>query len=118
MMNRNLTLAFVSSKDVDWKDVETLDNNVNAYKFSAYYPRFSIGKFKNGVAIVEWTLYPDGQYFMDEDGYGMEFNDASVLYGYIDRKGTVVIPFQAKGWNEMSKLRPEAERIAKELNGR
>ncbi len=32
-------------------------------------------KFKNGVVLVEWTLYPDGRYFMDEDGYGMEDND-------------------------------------------
>ena len=30
---------------------------------------------------MTWTLYPDGRYFMDEDGYGMEDNNESVLYG-------------------------------------
>lgn len=116
VMTRGLNLTFIKKEDVDWKGVETLDNNSNAYSFSAYYQRFAIGKFKNGVALVEWTLYPDGRYFMDEDGYGMEDNDESVLYGFIDTNARVVIPFQVKGCDEMGKQRPEAERRAKELN--
>lgn len=118
LMNRDLTLPFISEKDVDWKGVETLENNSNAYSFSAYYQRFAVEKFKDGVALVEWTLYPDGRYFMDEDGYGMEDNDESVIYGFIDTHARVVIPFQAKSWKELEKQRPEAVRIAKELNSR
>ncbi len=113
VMNRDLRLTFISHDEIDWKGVETLENNENAYTRSAYYQRFSIGTFENGVAIVKWTLYPDGQYFMDEDGYGMEFNDESALYGYIDRHARVVIPFQAKSPEEMKAQRPEAERRAK-----
>ena len=103
VMNSCLSLTFISNDDVDWRDVETLENNSNAYSFSAYYQRFAIGKFKNGVALVEWTLYPDGQYFMDEDGYGMEDNDESVLYGFIDTHANVVVPFQGKSWEELEK---------------
>lgn len=113
LMNGGLRLTFLSEKDVDWKSVETLDNNRNAYEFSAYYQRFAVGAFRNGVARVEWTLYPDGRYFMDEDGYGMEDNDESVLYGFIDCQARVVVPFQAKTWEEIEKQRPEAERRAK-----
>lgn len=51
---------------------------------------------------------------MDEDGYGMEDNDASVLYGFIDAHANVVIPFQAKSWEELEKQRPDAVRNAKE----
>ena len=98
-----------------WKGVETLENNSNAYRYSAYYQRFAVETFKNGVAIVTWTLYPDGRYFMDEDGYGMEDNDESVLYGFIDTHARVVVPFQAKSWKELEKQRPEAERKAKEI---
>lgn len=83
--------------------------------FSEYYQKFAVERFKNGVAIVEWTLYPDCQYFMDEGGYGMEDNEKSVLYGFIDKKARVVIPFQAKSWKELEKQCPEAEKKAKEL---
>ncbi len=118
MMNRNLTLTFLTHDDIDWKGVESLENNFHAYSLSAYYPRFSVGKFSDGVAIVEWTLYPDGQFFMDEDGYGMESCEKSVLYGYIDRKCRVVIPFQASSWKKMLELRPDAEYVAKDSDGR
>lgn len=115
LMTPGLTLTFISKDDVDWEGVESLENNGNAYRFSAYYQRFAVDKFKNGVAMVTWTLYPDGRYFMDEDGYGMEDNDESVLYGFIDTHAQVVVPFQAKSWKELEKQRPEAERRAKEI---
>lgn len=114
LMDDSFILKFLSEKDVDWESVGTIDNNRNAYSFSAYYQRFAVEKFKEGVALVEWTLYPDGRYFMDEDGYGMEDNDASVLYGFIDTHANVVIPFQAKSWEELEKQRSKAVRNAKE----
>lgn len=116
LMNSCLTLTFLTKEDVDWEGVETLENNTNAYSFSAYYQRFAVEQFKNGVALVEWTLYPDGRYFIDEDGYGMEDNEESVLYGFINKKARVVVPFQAKSWEELEKQRPEAEIRAKKLN--
>lgn len=118
LMDRSLRLTFLTEKDVDRESVRTLDNNRNAYSFSAYYQRFAVEKFKEGVALVEWTLYPDGRYFMDEDGYGMEDNDASVLYGFIDTHANVVIPFQAKSWEELEKMRPDAVRIAKKSHSK
>lgn len=118
LMDDAFILKFLSEKDVDWESVGTIDNNRNAYSFSAYYQRFAVEKFKEGVALVEWTLYPDGRYFMDEDGYGMEDNDASVLYGFIDTHANVVIPFQAKTWEELEKMRPDAVRIAKKSHSK
>lgn len=115
LMDSNLTLKFIGEQDVDWKGVETLDNNRNAYSYSAYYQRFAVEPFKQGVALVTWTLYPDGRYFMDEDGFGMEDNDESILYGFIDTYANVVVPFQAKSWEELKKQRPEAIRRSKEI---
>ena len=60
LMDLGLTLTFITKEDVDWEGVKTLENNHNAYTFSAYYQRFAVEKFKNGVALVKWTLYPDG----------------------------------------------------------
>lgn len=113
LMDSSLHLTFISEKDVDWDGVESLENNRNAYCYSAYYQRFAVEQFKNGVALVEWTLYPDGQYFMDDDGYGMEDNEASVLYGFIDRHARVVVPFQAKTWKELEIQRKTAEQRTK-----
>lgn len=113
MMNSGLRLTFLSKDNVDWESVKTLENNSNAYSFSAYYQRFAIEQFIIGVALVEWTLYPEGRYFMDEDGFGMEDNEESVLYGFIDKKARVLIPFRAMDWNEIKRLRPEAEKLAK-----
>lgn len=115
LMDSSLTLQFIEEKDVDWKGVESLENNQNAYSYSAYYQRFAVEQFKDGVALVEWTLYPDGRYFMDEDGFGMEDNEESVLYGFIDTHANVVVPFQAKSWEELEKQRPEAVHRAKEI---
>ncbi len=106
LMNRSLTLTFLTKDDVDWESVSTLENNHNAYAFSAYYQRFAVERFKNGVALVEWTLFPEGRYFMDEDGFGMEDNDESVLYGFIDRHARVVVPFQAKSLEEKKPATP------------
>lgn len=118
LMDSSLTLKFIETKDVDWEGVKSLENNHNAYTFSAYYQRFSVEKFKDGVALVEWTLYPDGRYFMDEDGFGMEDNDESVAYGIIDTHANVVVPFQARSWEELEKQRPEAIRRAKEIKSK
>lgn len=115
LMDSGLTLKFIGKQDVDWGGVESLENNKNAYSYSAYYQRFAVEPFKQGVALVTWTLYPDGQYFMDEDGFGMEDNDASIIYGFIDAHANVVVPFQAKHWEELEKQRPEAIRLAKEI---
>lgn len=115
LMDSGLTLKFIGKQDVDWDGVESLENNQNAYSYSAYYQRFAVEPFKQGVALVTWTLYPDGQYFMDEDGFGMEDNDASIIYGFIDTNANVVVPFQAKPWEELEKQRPEAIRRAKEI---
>lgn len=53
LMDRSLHLTFLTEKDVDWKGVETLENNGNAYSFSAYYQRFAVEKFEEGIALVE-----------------------------------------------------------------
>ena len=49
--------------------------------------------FKNGFCALDWTLYPDGRYFADEGGFGMEDNDEEVVYCIINKNLDIVVPF-------------------------
>ena len=48
---------------------------------------------KDGLIALSWMLYPDGRYFADEDGYGMEDNDEVKVYCVLDDNLQVVRPF-------------------------
>jgi hypothetical protein len=50
--------------------------------------------FKDGLCAISWTLYPDGRYFADEDGYGIEDNDEEEVYAIIDTDLKIVEPFR------------------------
>lgn len=50
--------------------------------------------FKDGFCAISWTLYPDGRYFADSDGYGMEDNDEETIYGIVDENLNFVVPFR------------------------
>lgn len=50
--------------------------------------------FKGGLCAISWTLYPDGMYFADEDGFGMEDNDEEEVYAIIDSNLDIIEPFR------------------------
>lgn len=50
--------------------------------------------FKDGLCAITWTLYPDGRYFADENGFGMEDNDEEVVYAIIDTDLNIIEPFR------------------------
>ena len=50
--------------------------------------------FKDGLCAISWMLYPDGRYFADEDGFGMEDNDEEEAYAIIDTDLNIVEPFR------------------------
>lgn len=50
--------------------------------------------FKNRVAYINWALYPDGMYFMDEYGFGMEPCVEESIGAYIDTNCKVLVKFQ------------------------
>ncbi len=39
-------------------------------------------------------IYPDGEYFADSDGYGMQSNDEEVLCAVMDTNLDIVEPFR------------------------
>ena len=51
--------------------------------------------FKDGLCAISWMLYPDGRYFADSDGFGMEDNDEEEVYAIIDTNLDIVEPFRS-----------------------
>lgn len=50
--------------------------------------------FKNGICALSWTIYPDGMWFADSDGYGMEDNKEEKTYCIINRDFEILMPFK------------------------
>ena len=95
--------------DIDWDNVNQLEHNYDAKRLVADYGGLSIGDYQDGLARVDWMLYPDGRYFADEDGFGMEDNDEVNITAYIDTQCRVVVKFQDLDDDEKrKKLREEA----------
>ena len=101
-------LANLSYSDIDFNRVEQLENSQNAHRFLAEYG-FGVDKFTNGIALVWWTLYPDGRYFEDEDGFGGENCYETTIYAFIDTLGNIIIPFRDMTREEKLQYRIEAE---------
>lgn len=99
----NGKLVGFTSDDIDWDNVNQLEHNADAKKLIADYGGLSIGDYRDGVARVDWMLYPDGRYFADEDGFGMEDNDEVNICAYIDTECKVLVKFQDMEDPEKSK---------------
>ena len=115
-MDGNEYLVTVTDDDIVWPTLKDLPENYLhiARQKSFRYPSFVYG-YTNGVAEVSWQLNPDGRYFQDDDGFGMTSDHEFDIYGFIDREGTVVVPFRAiKDNAELAVLRAEAERIVQQ----
>lgn len=83
-----------SDDEIDFATIDQLPHSHNAHSRRMDYG--SIGWWdscQNGLIALEWTLYPDGRYFADEDGFGMEDNDEEKIYCVMDDELNVVQPF-------------------------
>lgn len=57
--------------------------------------RFRLGFEKRGNRwIVLWEIQPDGRFWADEDGFGMESDQELTLYTYLDQSGNYTGPFR------------------------
>ena len=112
IVSPGLTLMAFSPDDILWDEVDRLENSDNARLLLASYG-LSVHRFENRVAYVEWTLCPDGRYFMDEDGFGMRPQQATVIGAYIDTECRVLVKFQdMRDADKRARLRAQAERLA------
>ena len=81
-------------EEIDFETIDQLENSHNAHSRSIRYAGINRwGDCQNGLIALSWMLYPDGRYFADEDGYGMEDNDELTVYCVLDENLEVVRPF-------------------------
>lgn len=115
-MDKHQRLCTVTEDDIDWESLKALPKKAQerARALSFHFPSFILG-FKNGVAEVSWQLNPDGQYYRDEDGYGMTDDEEIEIYGFIDQNAKVVVKFRNinEDYSELDTMRQEAEEIVK-----
>ena len=104
----DLRLKSFTVDDIEVGLVQKIEHASNAFRLAAHYP-FEIYPFKRGIAYVSWTLYPDGMYFMDEDGFGMEPYEEETIGAYIDTNCKVLVKFQdIEDWHTRDRLYKEA----------
>ena len=83
-----------SDDEIDFATIEKLPKSHNARLRKLNYGGISwYARCKNGLIALGWTLYPDGRYFADEDGFGMEDNDELTVYCVMNDNLEVVRPF-------------------------
>ena len=83
-----------SDDEIDFATVDKLPHGHKAHsRLMNYAPVGWYDRCKNGLMALVWMLYPDGQYFADEDGFGMEDNDEEKIYCVMNDNLEVVQPF-------------------------
>ena len=95
LIEANGKVVGFTKDDIDYKNLEGVEHTSCAYSMTSEYA--GIGRwndFEDGICALGWTLYPDGRYFADEDGFGMEDNDEVEIYCVIDKDFKVLKPFQ------------------------
>ncbi|MBQ7219824.1 MAG: hypothetical protein IJS28_02475 [Synergistaceae bacterium] len=55
---------------------------------------YSFNPFKDGLLQFFWMVQPDGRYYADDDGFGMEHDAEIILMSYMDTNGYFVRPFE------------------------
>lgn len=50
--------------------------------------------FNNGVCAISWMLFPEGTYFADSDGLGVEDCNEEEVYAIVDTNLDIIEPFR------------------------
>lgn len=90
---RNL---LVTDKEIDFSSIhERLEHASYADGKNIQFWLKRISEFQDGFAAMAWTIYPEGRWFEDDDGFGAEKNlEEETVYCIINSSLNIVIPFQ------------------------
>lgn len=93
LVDRDGYIRSFSNDDID-PTVFEAGHTSRAAALIVEYTKLCVSQFKDGKATIEWMLYPDGRYFADEDGFGMEDNDEVNIAAVIDEDCRVIERFK------------------------
>jgi len=87
----------VENKDIDYEAInkECVHGNYTASSKSICYGKLNRwDNFEKGLCAITWTIYPDGRYFEDEDGFGGQSNNEECVYAIINTDLEIIVPFR------------------------
>lgn len=96
-MSSETGFLLVEASEIDYNAIAKVCQNGfdNAVRKSIQYASLNrYDGYKGGLCALSWMLYPDGRYFADEDGFGMEDNDEENVYAIIDKNLDIIEPFR------------------------
>lgn len=95
LLDEGSHLVGFEDKDFDWEKLKSVKHTYDLNrKYVDYGGLGRYDDFRDGVCSLCWMLYPDGRYFADEDGYGMEDNEEENVSCVIDCDLRIVRPWQ------------------------
>lgn len=114
LLDENSNLVGFVDRDFDWEKLKTVEHpyDVN-HKHVDYGGLGRNNDYRNGICCLCWMLHPDGRYYADEDGFGMEDDDEENIYCVINSDLRIVIPWQPMTDEEMATRMREARDKAK-----
>ena len=114
LLDENSNLVGFVDRDFDWEKLKTVEHpyDVN-HKHVDYRGLGRYNDYRNGICCLCWMLHPDGRYYADEDGFGMEDDDEENIYCVINSDLRIVIPWQPMTDEEMATRMREARDKAK-----
>ena len=76
LLDETSHLVGFEEKDFDREKLKTVEHpyDVN-HKYVDYGGLGRYWDFSDGICCLCWMLHPDGRYYADEDGFGMEDDD-------------------------------------------
>lgn len=113
LLDENSNLIGFEDRDFDKEKLKTVEHPYDVNRRHVSYG--GLGRywdFCDGVCCLCWMLHPDGRYYADEDGFGMEDDEEENIYCIIDSNLRIVIPWQPMTDEEMAaKMREAKEKI-------
>lgn len=79
----------IEKEDIWIKEVKSLKYLQPIVQF-----RTSFEKWDDTRYIMLWQVQPDGRYWEDDDGFGMENDEEIILYAFLDKKGNFIGKFK------------------------
>lgn len=110
-------LTMWNASDIEVASLNSIPEDVRDQALRLESPYYiGVEQFANSVALVVWTVEPDGLYWADEDGFGAE-NGAEVnLCAFVDTNANILIPFQPMDEAMTKQYRRQAVAIQRSLS--
>ena len=109
LLDENSNLVGFEDRDFDWEKLKTVEYPYDVkHKHVDYGGLGRYNDFRDGICCLCWMLHPDGRYYADEDGYGMEDDEEENIYCIIDKDLRILIPWQPMTDGEMGERMREA----------